>query len=89
MSLTSYPTLTFQFRPTRSRENSWSAKTKSTWPAFLSACALQGVVFAVDLPEEAVTAYEREAGEEGRRFLMPAELLNRYGPPVAEGDWSE
>lgn len=47
------------------------------------------VVFAVDLPEEAVAAYEREAGEEGRRFLMPAELLNRYGPPVAEGDWSE
>ena len=47
------------------------------------------VVFAVDLPEEAAAAYEREAGEEGRRFLMPAELLNRYGPPVAEGDWSE
>ena len=47
------------------------------------------VVFAVDLPEDAAAAYEREAGEEGRRFLMPAELLNRYGPPVAEGDWSE
>ena len=25
----------------------------------------------------------------GRRFLMPAELLNRHGPPVVEGDWSE
>ncbi len=46
-------------------------------------------MFAVDLPEEAVAAYEREAGAEGRRFLMPAELLNRYGPPVADGDWSE
>lgn len=51
--------------------------------------AEEWVVFAVDLPEEAVTAYEREAGSDGRRFLMPAELLNRYGPPVADGDWSE
>ena len=40
-------------------------------------------------PRRSRPRYEREAGEEGRRFLMPAELLNRYGPPVAEGDWSE
>jgi hypothetical protein len=47
------------------------------------------VLFAVDLPEAAAAAYE-QAGTGGRRmFLMPAELLNRHGPPVVEGDWSE
>ena len=47
------------------------------------------VVFAVDVPEDALSAFEREPGEEGRRFLLPADLLNRHGPPIAEGDWSE
>lgn len=47
------------------------------------------VVFAVEVPEEIAVAYERSEGAEGRRFLLPAELLNRHGPPVAEGDWSE
>ena len=30
-----------------------------------------------------------DADGDGRRFLLPAELLNRHGPPVVEGDWSE
>lgn len=47
------------------------------------------VVFAVEVPEDAVSAYEEEGEGETRRFLMPAELLNRHGPPVADGDWSE
>lgn len=47
------------------------------------------VVFAVDVPEEVAVAFERDSGGEGRRFLLPAEVLNRHGPPVAEGDWSE
>lgn len=47
------------------------------------------VVFAVDLPEDSLGAFEREPGAEGRRFLLPAELLNRHGQPIAEGDWSE
>jgi hypothetical protein len=47
------------------------------------------VVFAVDVPEELAAGYERDAGPEGRRFLLPAEVLNRHGPPIAEGDWSE
>lgn len=47
------------------------------------------VVFAVDIPEELAEGYERGTGPEGRRFLVPAEVLNRHGPPVAEGDWSE
>ena len=47
------------------------------------------VVFAVEVPEEIAAPYEREEGPEGRRFLLPADLLNRHGPPIAEGDWSE
>jgi hypothetical protein len=47
------------------------------------------VVFAVDVPEDSVEAFERDSGDDGRRFLLPAELLNRHGPPVAEGDWAE
>jgi hypothetical protein len=47
------------------------------------------VVFAVDVPEEAAAAFERERGEDGRRFLLPAEMLNRNGPPIVEGDRSE
>jgi hypothetical protein len=47
------------------------------------------VVFAVDVPEQVAQDYERGTGPEGRRFLLPAELLNRNGPPIAEGDWSE
>lgn len=47
------------------------------------------VMFAVDVPEDALGAYEEAAEGEARRFLLPAELLNRHGPPVADGDWSE
>lgn len=49
----------------------------------------EAVVFAVDVPEDAVVGYEEAPGEEGRRFLVPAELLNRHGPPVVEADFSE
>jgi hypothetical protein len=47
------------------------------------------VLFAVDIPEDLVEGYAEGGSRDGRRFLVPAELLNRHGPPVAEGDWSE
>jgi hypothetical protein len=47
------------------------------------------VVFAVDVPEEAAAGYARGEGPEGRQYLMPAELLNRSGPPIAQDQWSE
>ncbi len=48
------------------------------------------VVFAVEVPEDVAASYERAAdGDGARRFLLPAELLNRHGPPVADGEWSE
>jgi hypothetical protein len=47
------------------------------------------VIFEVELPEAAAAGFEREPAEDGaRRFVVPAELLNRHGP-VAVGDWSE
>jgi hypothetical protein len=50
------------------------------------------VVFVVEVPEALAAGYEEDGGDGDdrvRRFLVPAELLNRHGPPVAEGDWSE
>ncbi len=47
------------------------------------------VLFAIDVPESAAAGYEQGADGDGRRFLLPADLLNRHGPPVVEGDWSE
>lgn len=47
------------------------------------------VVFAVDLPEDVAGEYERGAEGDARRFHLPADLLNRHGPPIREGDWSE
>jgi hypothetical protein len=47
------------------------------------------ILFAVDVPEATVAGYEQQGDGERRRFLLPAELLNRHGPPVVEGDWSE
>lgn len=50
----------------------------------------EAVLFAVELPEAAARRFAAEDGDDGeRRFLMPAELLNRHGPPVAVDDWSE
>lgn len=47
------------------------------------------VVFAIDVPEDAAAGYARGEGPEGRQYLMPAELLNRSGPPVQQDDFSE
>ncbi len=47
------------------------------------------VVFSVEVPEEVATAHERGAEGDARRYFLPADLLNRHGPPVSEGDWSE
>lgn len=47
------------------------------------------VLFVIDVPEAVARGYEEAAEGDHRRFLLPAELLNRHGPPVVEGDWSE
>lgn len=47
------------------------------------------VVFAIDVPEDVAVGYARGEGPEGRQYLMPAELLNRSGPPVQQDDFSE
>jgi hypothetical protein len=47
------------------------------------------VLFSLEMPEELAAGYEQRGEGEERRFLLPADLLNRHGPPVVEGDWSE
>ncbi|MGD9573290.1 MAG: hypothetical protein AB7V62_15510 [Thermoleophilia bacterium] len=75
------------------RDHAGGASEAGVWVSDRPPTAGDGhdwVVFAVDVPEDAAAAYERSGdGDGGRRFLLPAELLNRHGPPVAEGDWSE
>lgn len=45
------------------------------------------ITFAVEVPLEVVRQFEREPGfHDERRFLVPAELLNRHGPPTVIGD---
>jgi hypothetical protein len=46
-------------------------------------------VFAVDVPEALAVAYEIEPVEGVRRFVLPAELVNRHGPRALVTDWSE
>lgn len=46
-------------------------------------------VFVVDVPEELAVAYEVESEDGVRRFVLPAELVNRHGPRVLTTDWSE
>ena len=43
------------------------------------------------LPDGGTTAagYARGEGPEGRQYLMPAEFLNRMGPPIQQDDFSE
>jgi hypothetical protein len=44
-------------------------------------------IFAVDVPEEVAAGFElRGASGDGQTFLVPAELLNRHGPPRILGD---
>jgi hypothetical protein len=44
-------------------------------------------IFAVDVPEEVAAGFElRGSSGDGQTFLIPAELLNRHGPPRILGD---
>lgn len=46
-------------------------------------------VFAVEIPEELVTSYDRGESNGVRRYTLPAELVNRHGPRVLATDWAE
>jgi hypothetical protein len=51
------------------------------------------IVLQVKIPEDVVSEYEWiEEGKPYREFLVPAEIINRYGPPrvvIDDRDWPE
>ncbi|MGI9540276.1 MAG: hypothetical protein ACR2N6_09015 [Miltoncostaeaceae bacterium] len=55
-----------------------------------SATSEDPVLFGLDIPASALEGKVLgEAGEGPRRYLLSAGLLNRHGPAIAVGEWSE
>lgn len=51
---------------------------------------VDATVFEVEIPEDLLGAYEVEGGPGGeRRFIVPADLVNRHQPRVSATDWAE
>ena len=47
-------------------------------------------LFAIEIPEDVISEFEwAEEGKLIREWLIPAELLNSYGPPVVANDYDE
>ena len=47
-------------------------------------------LFAIEIPEDVISEFEwAEEGKLIREWLIPAELLNSYGPPVVAYDYDE
>ena len=47
-------------------------------------------VLAIEIPEDLLAEYEWvEEGKPYREFMVPAEIVNRYGPPrIHDHDWA-
>ena len=47
-------------------------------------------LFAIEIPEDVISEFEwAQEGKLIREWLIPAELLNSYGPPVVANDYDE
>ena len=47
-------------------------------------------LFAIEIPDDVISEFEwAEEGKLIREWLIPAELLNSYGPPVVANDYDE
>jgi len=47
-------------------------------------------LFAIEIPEDAISEFEWvEEAKTIREWLIPAALLNSYGPPVVTGDYDD
>ena len=42
------------------------------------------LLLTIEIPEDAISAYEWVTGVETREFFVPASVVNSYGPPVVE-----
>lgn len=62
--------------------NEYSGVWLSNVPLDINEGAVGDVVLTVEIPEEVVAEHEWvEDGKGYREFLVPAEVVNRYGPP--------
>jgi len=57
--------------------------------AAAEAAAAGGVVLSVEVPAASLEGREVTAADGARRFVLPADMLNRAGPAVTVDDWSE
>ena len=46
-------------------------------------------VFVVEIPVAALASYEISTAERERRWVLPAELVNRHSPRALVAEWSE
>jgi hypothetical protein len=46
-------------------------------------------VFVVEIPSSALAPYEISTADNERRWVLPAELVNRHAPRALVADWSE
>jgi len=42
------------------------------------------LLLTIEIPEDAISAYEWVTGVETREFFVPASVVNSYGPPAVE-----
>ena len=52
------------------------------WP--LGVAVDGNAMLSIEIPEDAISAYEWVTGVETREFFVPASVVNSYGPPVVE-----
>ncbi len=72
------------------REGSAAGVVVTEAPIGATAAGEGPVLFAVDVPREALEGRALPGGDrDPPAYLLPAELMNSHGPPIAMGDWSE
>ena len=70
-------------------DREWTGVWVSTEP-FEGFDANTNILFAIEIPEDAISELEwPEEGKPYREWLVPATLLNSYGPPVVIDDYDD
>jgi hypothetical protein len=70
-------------------DQEWTGVWVSTEP-FDGYDADAKTLFTIEIPEDVISEFEWvQPGMRLREFLVPAALLNSYGPPVVTGDYDD